>query len=118
MCGVTERSVRVARTDEELEALWADVYAFQRPAPPVPEVDLASSMVVAVFMGARPSGGYAIEIVDVSARAATADENAEVLVRVRETLPADGDPVTMATTSPFHVVVVERADGAARLEAE
>ncbi|MEM9380207.1 MAG: protease complex subunit PrcB family protein [Planctomycetota bacterium] len=115
--GVAERCVRVARTREELADLWAELYGLQSPVPPVPDVDLETSMVVAVFMGTRPSGGYGIEIAGVAARTATPDAPAEVLVRVRETRPGEGDAVTMAMTAPFHLVVVERAEGAARLDA-
>ena len=46
----------VARTPAEWQTVW------QRHAPgrPAPSVDLAKNMIVAVFLGSRPSGGVGV----------------------------------------------------------
>jgi hypothetical protein len=62
-------------------------------------------MVVAVFLGEKPTGGYAIEIT----RAAKTDRGIEV--GYTEQTPAPGAMTIQALTQPFHIVRIPKSDG-------
>ena len=98
----------VARTDAEWTALWKA----HAPSAPKPRVDMAGRTVVAVFLGLRPSGGYAAEIVGI-------DRQADALVVTwRERRPGPDDVASAVLTQPFHVVSVERFSGPVRFARE
>jgi len=96
----------VVRTQAEWAALWK-THDYDHPAP---VIDFNHDMALAVFMGSRPTGGYATEIVSVDAR------DGKVVVRYRETAPAPGTITAQVLTSPFHIVTVPRHAGAATFE--
>jgi hypothetical protein len=73
-----------------------------RPMPP-PDVDFKKEMVLAVFMGERYTGGYAVEIKD------AVEDKGKLVVTVVERSPGPADIVTQAITNPFHVAVVKRS---------
>jgi hypothetical protein len=88
----------VAKSAEEWSRLW-NQHAGERPRP---NVDFSREMVVGVFLGSRPTAGFAIELVG-------AREEAGVLVvRYRETRPAAGGVTAQVLTSPYHIVAVPR----------
>ena len=71
--------------------------------PFVPEVDFKKNMVLAVFLGAKPSGGHSVRVTGVTR------SGAGLTVLVRPAAPAP-DAITPAViTSPYHLVVVPRA---------
>ena len=74
------------------------------PAPNAPEVDFSEEMVIAIFSGEKPTGGYSIEITKVEL-----DED-EVTIFFEEVSPEPGQPVTEALTQPFHIVKINRID--------
>lgn len=116
LSGVSEASCVALRSDEELVALWARHGNLQLPLPQPPSIDFGASMVVAVFLGQRPSAGYGVEISQVDHVPGAGDEPASLMVRAVETGPAPGAAVAQVVTSPFHVVQVERAEGDPILE--
>ncbi len=65
----------------------------------VPNVDFAKSRVVALFMGEKNTGGYAIGIESVR------QENGKVIVKIKKTYP-DG-MVTMAFTQPYMIAKID-----------
>jgi hypothetical protein len=73
-----------------------------RPVPP-PAVDFKTEMVLAVFMGEKRSGGYAVEIKD------AVERKGSLVVTVLEKSPGPDSIVTEALTSPFHLVAVKRS---------
>src|SRR5438128_2485214 len=76
--GMRTPAEKVIRTQAEWAALWKKLHATQIPPPAAPKVDFAKEMVLAVFMGERPTGGHAITIdrVELGAK--------EIRVTVRE----------------------------------
>ena len=65
-------------------------------------------MVVGIFLGTRPSGGYAVDILSV------APAGPGWVVIHREIRPAaDSMPITVLT-QPYHLRVVPRRDGPVR----
>jgi hypothetical protein len=96
----------VARTAAEWQTLW------QRHAPgrPAPAVDLAKNMVIAVFLGSRPSGGYGVEITGIRTDGTT------LVVQYAERRPAAGQVAAQVMTAPAHIVSVPRQTGSVRFE--
>lgn len=67
---------------------------------PIPQVDFTRHRVAAVFLGQRPTSGYAVEIIDVVPTAKA------VVVRYRETTPST-EAAPMATpTSPYALLAI------------
>jgi hypothetical protein len=106
MSGIDRPEQLVARTPAEWQALW------QRHAPgrPAPSVDLAKSMVVAVFLGSRPSGGFGVEIT------AIRTDGKVLVVEWAERRPGPGQVAAQVMTAPSHMVSVPRHAGEVRFE--
>jgi len=108
--GVTEFREIVVRSEEGWRILWKEHMAHRVPPPPVPPVDFASTQVVGVFLGQRPSGGYAVEILSMDG------EGSEQRVTYRETRPPANTMQITVLTQPFHLRVTPRRDGPVRFE--
>ena len=101
MSNIDEPRQVVVRTAEEWQALWKQ-HNSQRAAPPV---DFTQSVVAAVFLGSRPSAGFAVEITAVKT------EGNRTIVEYREREPARDAFVAQMLTSPFHAVRFARTTG-------
>lgn len=106
MSGIERPEQVVVRTEGEWQALW------QRHAPgrPRPAVDFSKMMVVGVFLGSRPSGGYQVQIDGIRT------EGDALIVRWAETRPGRDQLAAQVLTAPAHVVTVPRYAGAVRFE--
>ena len=87
-----------ARSTEEWTALWR-LHAGERTRP---NVDFNRDVVVAVFMGTRPTAGFSVEIVGVR------QEGQALIVSYKETRPAPDTLTAQVLTSPYHIVAVPR----------
>jgi hypothetical protein len=96
----------VARTAAELTALWR-LHAADRPQP---KVDFSREMVVAVFLGSRPTAGFAIDILG------TREEGGALVVQYKETRPARGLITAQMITSAYAIAAVPRREGAVKFE--
>ena len=96
----------VARTAPEWTTLWRQ----HSPDRPRPSVDFARDMVAGVFLGSRPSAGFAVDIVSVR------DEHGALVVRYRETVPPAGAITAQVITSAYCIVALPRRDGDVRFE--
>jgi hypothetical protein len=96
------------RTPTELvarsEAEWQRLAASFGLRPPLPPIDFSRHMVVAVGLGQRPTGGYAVTILGAAERAGV------LHVRYQERRPGPGELVTQALTTPYHARVLPRSD--------
>jgi hypothetical protein len=63
-------------------------------------------MVAAVFLGARPTGGYGVEITG------TRRDGDTLVVEFVERRPGPDAIVTQALTAPYHIVTLPRHEGA------
>ncbi len=104
MSSIDEPYQAVVRSQADWTALWARHGAGQ----PVPFVDFGARMVVGVFLGSKPTAGYAVEIVQVQR------DGGGLVVEYRETAPAADRMVAQVITAPFHLVSFERQDGAVK----
>ena len=102
--GIEEPRQVVVRTAADWQKLWKE-HAPERPAP---TIDFTESMVVAVFMGYRPTGGYAVEITAID------KQDRAIVVRYRERKPQPSDIVTQVITMPYHLVALTKMPGDVR----
>jgi hypothetical protein len=89
------------RTDAEWSALWKA----HGDAGALPSIDFSREMVVAVFLGSRPTAGYGIEVV----RAVAAP--AAMIVEYVETTPPRDLLTAQVITAPYHLAAVPKYDG-------
>jgi hypothetical protein len=97
--GLRESLRVVVRDPAEFEKLWKMAWTFE-PAPPLPQVDFGTHMVLVVAMGERSSGGYAIQVTD------ALRDGAGLEAHVRSTVPGAGCAVSAAMTQPADFVSV------------
>ena len=93
-----------ARTSEEWSALWRA----HAPGRPAPQVDLANEMVVGVFAGTKPTGGYAVEITRAEER------DGALVIEYRESSPPADAVAAQVLTAPYHLIVLPRDAGPVR----
>jgi len=89
--------------------IWAALWRSLSTSP-APAVDFARSRVVAVFLGPRPTGGYAVEFMDI------AHTPRRVVVKWRERAPEPGQSPPDGATSPYALKVIPRGDQPVRFE--
>lgn len=106
MSQIDEPRQVVAQNDAEWAALWKQHSATAER----PQVDFASRTVVAVFLGSRPSAGYAVEIVGTRLR------DGVQVVQWSERKPAPGRMTAQVMTSPSHIATIARTAGTIRFE--
>lgn len=92
----------VVRDAKAWQALWAEHAKGMFQPPPPPAVDFKKDDVIAVFAGAKPTGGYSISIGEVK----RTPKSAEVHVTLLK--PAPGAIVTQAFTQPFAMRAVPK----------
>ena len=63
---VTRLGERVAWTAEAWQKIWHEHTARVEPKPALPAVDFDKEMVLAIFMGQRPTSGYSVAVTDVT----------------------------------------------------
>lgn len=101
MSGVEDARQAVVKTDAE----WSKLWRAHNATAPLPKVDFGKRMVVAVFLGTRPSAGYSVEITGTKADGKT------VVVEWREVPPKPGNLSAQVLTSPAHLVTIPRLEG-------
>ena len=102
--GITEARQEVIKSQVSWDKFLAAHQANTRSGPKLPAVDFSKEMVIAVTMGRKNSGGYAIEITGVET---TRDA---LKVFVKRTSPAPGAITIAALTAPFHCVAAPKSD--------
>jgi hypothetical protein len=101
MSNVEDAKQAVARTPAEWAALWR-LHAGDQPAP---KIDFTKRTVVAVFLGTRPSAGYAVEV------SGTKPAGKTLIVEWSEHTPKPGNVSAQVMTSPSHLVSIPKFDG-------
>ena len=89
---------------------WTSVWRAHSPDRPQPAVDFSREMVVGVFMGTRPTAGFAVEIVGYR------DSGGVVVVQYRETAPGRDTITAQMLVSPYHLVAIPRRTGTIEFE--
>jgi hypothetical protein len=104
MSQVDEPKQVVARTAAEWAALWRQ-HAGESPAP---NVDLGTRTIVAIFLGTRPSAGYAVDITG------TQESKGVLTVSWRERRPDPGDITAQVLTTPMAIASLPKFAGEIR----
>jgi hypothetical protein len=91
-------------------AAWAMLWREHAPTRPLPEVDFSREIVVGVFLGTRPSSGFAVQIVG------SHEESGHLVVQYRETMPSRGDITAQVLVSPYHLVAIPKQAGMVTFE--
>ena len=104
---ITRPTYRLVRDEAELRSLWNQLHGTQLRVPPLPSVDFRRETVLVAMMGQRPSGGYGVEVRDVTL------EGGDLFVDVRMIEPEAGAVTTTALTSPWSMIRVMRGGIAA-----
>ena len=89
---------------------WASLWRTHAPRRPAPAVDFSREMVVGVFMGTRPTAGFAVDIVGYR------ESGNDVIVLYRETVPSRDTITAQVIVSPYHLVVIPRRTGTVSFE--
>ncbi len=101
---ISEQRQLVIRDEQGFKDIWQEIDDVRG----LPEIDFENNMVIAVFMGERPTGGYGIEIKSI-------DEYPDrITVNIVETEPGPDELTTQALTYPYHIVTTEKTDSEVR----
>jgi hypothetical protein len=90
----------LVRTDAE----WTQLYRQHKFDKPAPKIDFSKEMIVAVFMGSRPTAGFSTAIVSATAA------NGALNVRYSESRPPAGTITAQVLTFPYHIAAIPKAD--------
>jgi hypothetical protein len=101
MSNVEDAKQAVARNPAEWAALWRLHAGDQAP----PKIDFNKKTVVAVFLGSRPSAGYAVEV------SGTKPAGKTLIVEWSEHTPKPGTVSAQVITSPSHLVSIPKFAG-------
>jgi hypothetical protein len=96
----------VIRTAAEWAAFWK-THNYDKPAPPI---DFGKEMVIGVFMGSRPTGGYSTEI------SAIAERDNGLVVTYREASPRADAMTVQVLTFPYQLVATAKRAGEVTFE--
>jgi len=99
----TKQGAVVARDADSFTRLWNGLQAGGQPGR-APAVDFKQEMVIAVFLGQKPTGGYAVEVTGVR------QKGKRLVVEARVRQPDPGGFVTQALTQPYELVAVKRSN--------
>ncbi len=91
------------------EALWKRHNSNIQPLPVLPQIDFATHQVLAIFAGERPSGGFRIQLLEVSKT--PWNGNTVRVVRFRVVGPAAGTMAAQVISYPYLLTVQPRFDG-------
>jgi hypothetical protein len=103
--GVEDARREAVTSPAQFAGLWRE-----HTSRPQPAIDFAKESVVALFLGMRNTGGYAVEIVELSR-----DDTGFVL-RYRERKPSPDGVTAQVLTFPFVIAAVPRLTGPLRFE--
>lgn len=100
--GVMHATIVEVHDRSAWEELWNTHNNGDFSATAAPDIDFERYLVVAVYLGSRPSGGYDVEIKRIVAGAGKAT------LHVAETYPGKGCVVITVQTTPYHYVMVTK----------
>lgn len=98
--GVTTAQNVVVRDASTWVALWATHTSTVTPQPQLPSIDFNTEMILGVFLGARSSSCYRVEIQKVN------QLPGRITVEYKETTPPGLAVCAMVISYPFHLVAV------------
>lgn len=100
--GETKNKNYLIINEKDFENIWNLINENITPKPEMPKIDFSKEVVVAVFQGEKPTGGYGVEIVKII------EDSAAVNVLVKEKSPGVFCAVPEVITSPYHLVKIKK----------
>jgi len=100
--GVNQSSSEVIKDEATWAATWDSIVANQLEPEPIPQVDFNQYILLAHFMGQRPTSGYEVEFTDVL------EEDNNISATVREVSPGSNCTVSQVITAPYDVIVIPK----------
>ncbi len=94
-----EPSYYVIKDEERLKEVWDKIGEGNAA-----EADFEKNMVIAVFQGEQPTGGFEIKVNKI------VETKENLNVYVKEIVPDPSDIVTQALSSPYHIIKLERIE--------
>lgn len=95
---------KVIKDKSSWDIFWSELHGNQSETLPTLQVDFTEKMVIGVGLGTRNTGGYEVQIQDVTV------DNEKILVDYVEIQPGDDCLTTQALTQPYQLVVVDKSD--------
>jgi hypothetical protein len=90
----------VIYSEKDWEDVWREVHKKEINPQPAPKIDFEKYMILAVFMGDCPLGGYHITITNIY------DTGKEILAEVKEVRPTHG---LTWVTAPYHMIMIKKS---------
>ncbi len=100
--GYEESKVWVIQNNEDYQTVMNKVYENLDQRPVVPDVDFTKSTLIAVFMGAKKSDGYSIQVENINS------DNKTMTVNVKETSSGKNCKVGSVMTHPFQIIKINK----------
>ena len=100
--GITEKKNLIIRRQDEWAKLWNKHTSTRIPHPEAPVIALTENIILAVFMGEKASGGFAVEITRVEKC------GDELVVFFSEVEPPPNAEVAAVLTQPYHIIKIEK----------
>lgn len=116
--GIHNQQVRLVRTQAEWLVLWREHSSLQLPGPELPQIDFESQMLIAVFLGERPTSGFGVQLQRLRALAAVQGQAPQLEALALESRPDPDTLQAQVITSPFHMLLAPRTPGVTRLRME
>ena len=105
LSGIQMRSFLTIRTDQEWQYIWNKHYSSLGISPSIPPIDFSKEMVIPIFQGSKPTGGFGVEILRVEKC------GERLLVFYKEIIPPRGSMVPQVLTQPYHMIKLQRTEG-------
>lgn len=94
----------LATGQSQLTSLWNKSQGTRLSPAPVPDVDFRRDTVLGIFLGTKPTGGYGVEVRDITV------EGDAIYASIEITEPAPDAITTQALTHPWTMVSINRAN--------
>lgn len=107
--GLKDPLEKVVQSKEDWEEIWKKHVSLLVPQPPLPEIDLESYAIVVIASGEKRTGGYSVELKEVSS------QGDDVLVSYKLNEPAPNSFTMQVLTQPFLMVQVLKPKGVVKL---
>ena len=102
--GYTSSKFMVIETEKSLAEVFNLLNKSRSPELEIPVINFENESVIALFLGEKNSGGYAITIEQVL------DKSNKVYVVYKVVSPGVGDMVTSAMTQPFSIIKIPKTN--------
>jgi hypothetical protein len=100
--GKENQSYEIIRSKADLQKELAGLQLEEKAMNQLRAIDFNNQIVLALHAGTHNTGGFGIEVANVEINGTTS------YVTVNKTTPKPGEPVTMALTNPYTIVLIDK----------